>query len=432
MPEFNWVYTAIIIAAVVAGVQGYVAYLILLERKVAAWVQDRIGPNRVGPLGLLQPIADGGKMFLKEDVIPNHVDKVFFVLAPIVSFSTAMLAIAVVPLGSTVAPPAPQATVAAFEAAQADYASHYSFVVVPGLDIGILYTFAIGSLAVYGVILAGWSANNKFSLLGALRSSAQIISYEIPLGLSIVGVLLFTGSLNLESMIAWQNGGGHTWNIFYQPLAFLIFMTSIYAECNRLPFDLPEAEQELVGGYHTEYSNSMKLGLMLLAEYAHMITTSFLMSIVFFGGWGLFGVEELGRRPGRERDREVGNFGRQDDGVRGAVLARPLDDSALPVRPTDEPGVEGDDAAGAIELGLRASGAATECDAVGADGDFFDSVCRGGAFGGAERRAEQRAAQVAGAAARRSAAGRDVRAAVAPRETRHRTGGITWRWPTTT
>ena len=293
MPEFNWVNTAIIIAAVVAGVQGYVAYLILLERKVAAWVQDRIGPNRVGPLGLLQPIADGGKMFLKEDVIPNHVDKVFFVLAPIVSFSTAMLAIAVVPLGSTVASPAPQATVAAFESAQADYAAHYSFVIVPALDIGILYTFAIGSLAVYGVILAGWSANNKFSLLGALRSSAQIISYEIPLGLSIVGVLLFTGSLNLETVIAWQNGGGHTWNIFYQPLAFLLFMTSIYAECNRLPFDLPEAEQELVGGYHTEYSNSMKLGLMLLAEYAHMITTSFLMAIVFFGGWGLFGVEGL-------------------------------------------------------------------------------------------------------------------------------------------
>ena len=297
MPEFNWVYTGLIIAAVIAGIQGYVAYLILLERKVAAWVQDRIGPNRVGPLGLLQPIADGGKMFLKEDVIPNHVDKVFFVLAPIVAFSTALLAIAVVPLGSTVAPPAPQASFAAFETTQAEYASHYSFVVVPGLDIGILYTFAIGSLAVYGVILAGWSANNKFSLLGALRSSAQIISYEIPLGLSIIGVLLFTGSLNLETTIAWQNSNGHTWNVFYQPLAFLFFMTSVYAECNRLPFDLPEAEQELVGGYHTEYSNSMKLGLMLLAEYAHMITTSFLMAIVFFGGWGLFGLENLITNP---------------------------------------------------------------------------------------------------------------------------------------
>ncbi len=290
MPEFNWMYTGLIIAAVIVGIQGYVAYLILLERKVAAWVQDRIGPNRVGPLGLLQPIADGGKMFLKEDVIPTHVDKVFFVLAPIVAFSTALLAIAVVPLGSTVPPPLPAADVQSFLAAQDDYQSHYSFVVVPGLDIGILYSFAIGSLAVYGVILAGWSANNKYSLLGSLRSSAQIISYEIPLGMSILGMVLFTGSLNLERMIQWQ--AEHTWGVFFQPLAFLLFMTSVYAECNRLPFDLPEAEQELVGGYHTEYSNSMKLGLMLLAEYAHMITTSFLMSIVFFGGWNLFGLED--------------------------------------------------------------------------------------------------------------------------------------------
>lgn len=289
MPEFNLIYTAIMIGAVIAFVMGVVAYLILAERKLAAWVQDRRGPNRVGPWGMLQPIADGGKMFLKEDVIPAHVDKIFFVLAPIVAFSTALLAIAVVPIGSTVAPPAPQASVAAYEAAQTEYQSHFSFVVVPGLDIGILYTFGVGSLAVYGVILAGWSSNSKYSLLGSLRSSAQIISYEIPLGMSIVGVLLFAGSLNLETISAWQAANG--WNLFYQPLAFLLFITSVYAECNRLPFDLPEAEQELVGGYHTEYSNSMKLGLMLLAEYAHMITTSFLMAIVFWGGWSLFGLE---------------------------------------------------------------------------------------------------------------------------------------------
>jgi NADH-quinone oxidoreductase subunit H len=163
--------------------------------------------------------------------------------------------------------------------------------VAPGLDIGILYTFAIGSLAVYGVILAGWSANNKYSLLGSLRSSAQIISYEIPLGMSIVGVLLYAGSMNIETVTAWQAQNG--WFLFYQPLAFLLFMVAIFAECNRLPFDLPEAEQELVGGYHTEYSNSMKLGLMLLAEYAHMLTTSFLMSLVFWGGWSFFGVETL-------------------------------------------------------------------------------------------------------------------------------------------
>jgi NADH-quinone oxidoreductase subunit H len=161
--------------------------------------------------------------------------------------------------------------------------------------VGVLYVFALGSLAVYGVILAGWSANNKYSLLGSLRSSAQIISYEIPLGMSIVGVLLFAGSLNLETIIAWQAERG--WFVLWQPLAFLLFMTSVFAETNRLPFDLPEAEQELVGGYHTEYSNSMKLGLMLLAEYAHMITTSFLMTIVFWGGWSFFGLENVTAEP---------------------------------------------------------------------------------------------------------------------------------------
>ena len=297
MPTFNLLYTALIIGGVVAVVLGTVAYLILAERKVAAWVQDRLGPNRVGPWGLLQPIVDGGKMFLKEDVIPAHVDKIFFLLAPMVAFGTAMLAIAVVPVGSTVPPPPPTLTapvegsspLAQFEAAQQPYSDSFSFVIAPGLDIGILYTFAIGSLAVYGVILAGWSANNKYALLGSLRSSAQIISYEIPLGMSILGVVLLAGSLNPETIIHQQVNG--TWNIFLMPLAFLLFMTSVFAECNRLPFDLPESEQELVGGYHTEYS-SLKLGMLLLAEYAHMITTSFLMSILFFGGWHLPGLTD--------------------------------------------------------------------------------------------------------------------------------------------
>ena len=291
MPEFNLLYTALMIGGVIAFVMGTVAYLILAERKVAAWVQDRLGPNRVGPWGLLQPIADGGKMFLKEDVVPSHVDKLFFIMAPIVAFSTALLSIAVVPLGPSTPPPAPQATVAEYEAVQAAYQDSFTFAIQPGLDIGILYIFAVGSLAVYGVILAGWSANNKYSLIGSLRSSAQIISYEIPLGMAIVGVVLFAGSLNLETITSWQ--AEHGWFFFFQPLAFLLFMTSVFAETNRLPFDLPEAEQELVGGYHTEYSNSMKLGLMLLAEYAHMITTSFLMSIMFFGGWSLFGLENV-------------------------------------------------------------------------------------------------------------------------------------------
>jgi NADH-quinone oxidoreductase subunit H len=291
MPEFNPLYTALLIAAVVAGVQGYCAYAIMGDRWLSAWVQDRLGPNRVGPFGLLQPVADGGKMFLKEEVVPSHVDRIFFVAAPMVSFATAMLAIAVVPFGPTVAPPPPAATVAEFTAAQEAYRSHTSFVIQPGLDIGILFVFAIGSLAPYGVILAGWSSDNKYSLLGALRASAQIISYEIPMGLSVLGAALYAGTFNLEGIIDWQQA--HSWLILTQPLAFLLLLTSVFAECNRLPFDLPEAEQELVGGYHTEYSNSMKLGLMLLSEYAHMMTVSFVMSCVFFGGWGLFGLENI-------------------------------------------------------------------------------------------------------------------------------------------
>jgi NADH-quinone oxidoreductase subunit H len=296
MPSFDPWITALFIGGVIAFVLGTVAYLILAERKVAAWVQDRLGPNRVGPWGLLQPIVDGGKMYLKEEVIPKSVDKVFFLMAPVAAFATAMLAIAVVPFGPTTAPaspalfsPVPQGTspprqpVDAYYARQGNYAAETSFAVSPGLDIGVLYVFAVGSLAVYGVILAGWSANNKYALLGSLRSSAQIISYEIPLGMSVLGVVLLAGSLNPEAIIAGQVNSG-VWNVFVQPLAFLLFLVSVFAECNRLPFDLPESEQELVGGYHTEYS-SLKLGMLLLAEYAHMITVSFLMSVLFLGGW---------------------------------------------------------------------------------------------------------------------------------------------------
>lgn len=289
MPEFNPTYLAIVIVGLMGGVLGVVGYLTLAERKVSAWIQDRIGPNRVGPKGLLQPLADGGKFFLKEEVIPSHVDKVFYLLAPVVAVTTSLLAIAVVPFGSTVAAPDPQPTVAAFDQAQAEYRSHFSFVMTPGVDVGILYVFALGSLAVYGVILAGWSANSKYSLLGALRSSAQIISYEIPLGMSVLGVFLLVGSLNLERITAWQADTRY-WLVLFQPLAFLLFMVSAFAEGSRLPFDLPEAEQELVGGYHTEYS-SMKLGLMLMAEYVHLVTAGFIMAILFWGGWSLFGLE---------------------------------------------------------------------------------------------------------------------------------------------
>jgi NADH-quinone oxidoreductase subunit H len=300
MPPFDPLYTAIVIVGLIGGVLGVCAYLTLGERKISAWMQDRIGPNRTGPGGLLQPIADGGKFFLKEEVIPDHVDKVFYLLAPAVAVGTALMALAVVPFGPTTPAPDPVPVVATapgqpspvetFEAQQAEYRSHFNFVLAPGLDIGVLYIFALGSLAVYGVILAGWSANNKYSLLGALRSSAQIVSYEIPLGMSVLGVFVVVGSLNPEKIIAWQLA--HGWFVLFMPLALLLFLVSTYAEGSRLPFDLPEAEQELVGGYHTEYS-SLKLGLMLLTEYIHLVTGSFMVSALFLGGWSLFGLESL-------------------------------------------------------------------------------------------------------------------------------------------
>jgi len=296
MPPFDPLYTAIVIVCLVGGVLGLCAFLTLSERKLSAWMQDRVGPNRVGPGGLLQPMADGGKFFLKEEVIPDHVDKIFYIMAPAVAVGTALLTLAVVPFGSTTPAPEPSASVAHFEQQQAEYQQHFSFVMNPGMDIGVLYLFAVGSLAVYGVILAGWSANNKYSLLGSLRASAQIISYEIPLGMSVIGVFLICGSLNPEKIIAWQTDNGPYWLILFQPLALMLFMTSSYAEANRLPFDLPEAEQELVGGYHTEYS-ALKLGLMLLSEYVHLIAGSFMLSVMFLGGWSLFGLEAVSDDP---------------------------------------------------------------------------------------------------------------------------------------
>jgi len=300
MLDNSWVVLLIVIFGAIAVIMPLVGYLTLAERKVSAWIQDRVGPNRVGPFGLLQPLADGVKFFLKEAPIPKNVDKIFYLLAPAVAMATALIAFAVVPWGATTPPPKPIAMTVSqtdvntpsaldqFEQTQKEYKNTFNGVIVPGLDIGLLYVFAIGSLAVYGIILGGWSSDNKYSLLGSIRSSAQIISYEIPLGMSIIGILLYTGTMNLEGIIEWQRVNG--WFLFFQPLAFLLFMTSVYAECNRLPFDLPEAEQELVGGYLTEYG-SLNFGMFMLGEYTHMITTSLLMSILFFGGWSLFGLE---------------------------------------------------------------------------------------------------------------------------------------------
>ena len=294
----NWP-VLLTILVVFGALQGTCGFLVYVERKVCAYMQDRIGPNRVGPFGLLQVLADGLKFLLKEDIIPSHVDRVLFILAPCIAITTAMLAFAVVPFGAAEMPPqaplplnalaSPQendaykAAMDTYNSQMTTYKGHYQFMIAKNVDIGILFIFAISSLAVYGIILGGWSANSKYSMLGGLRSSAQIISYEIPLGLSILGIVMLTGSLNLEWIIGRQAETG-IWNIAYQPLAFVIFMTSAFAECNRLPFDLPECEQELVGGYHTEY-NAMKLALFFIGEYCHMITTSFLMVILFFGGW---------------------------------------------------------------------------------------------------------------------------------------------------
>jgi NADH-quinone oxidoreductase subunit H len=259
------------ILIIVGITQGAVAYLILVERKVAAWAQDRLGPNRAGPGGLFQPLADGLKMLLKEDVIPSYVNKPLYLLAPCIAIFAAMIAFAVVPFGP-VGPNAPRNI----------SGEPVQFQIAPGIDVGIVYVFAVGSLAVYGVILAGWASNSKYSFLGGMRSSAQLISYEIPLGMSILGIALIARSLDLNTIVNWQDR--HVWGIVVQPVGFLLFLISAFAETNRLPFDLPESEQELVGGFHTEYS-AMKFGMFFLGEYLHVITVSFLVVILFFGGW---------------------------------------------------------------------------------------------------------------------------------------------------
>jgi NADH-quinone oxidoreductase subunit H len=248
---------------------GAVAYLIYVERKIAAYAQDRIGPNRAGgefgvPFGLLQPLADGAKMLLKEGVIPGYVNKPLYLRAPMIVIVATLIAFAVVPFGPV------------------GLGQTIDFQIAPGVDVGIVYIFAVGSLAVYGVILAGWASNNKYSFIGGLRSSAQLISYEVPLGLSILGMVLWAGSLDLSTIINWQDR--HVWGVIASPIGFLIFLVSAFAETNRLPFDLPESEQELVGGFHTEYSG-MKFGMFFLGEYVHVITVSFLTVILFFGGW---------------------------------------------------------------------------------------------------------------------------------------------------
>jgi NADH-quinone oxidoreductase subunit H len=261
------------IGVILAFVPVLGLYMTFIERKLAAYVQDRLGPNRVGPFGLLQAIADAIKLFLKEQTIPDHVYKFLYFIAPTFSLMTAMFALVVMPFG-----PVPT-----------EYKEGFRFIVAPGIDIGIMMMIAISSLSAYGIILGGWASNNKYSLYGAIRSCAQFISYEIPLGLSIIGIIAASGSLNIEQIVAHQDGSILNWNMFWQPLALLVFFTSALAETNRLPFDLPECEQELVGGFHTEYGG-IKFVLFFLAEYTHIVTVSFLTALLFFGGWHFPGL----------------------------------------------------------------------------------------------------------------------------------------------
>ncbi|MFL6214309.1 MAG: NADH-quinone oxidoreductase subunit NuoH [Blastocatellia bacterium] len=250
-----------------------VAYLTFLERKIMSWIQLRIGPNRVGPWGLLQPLADGVKMIFKEDIIPTEANKWLYIAAPAISLIPALMTFIVIPYGGVVHLPI----------LNRDVALH-----VTNMNIGLLYIFALTSLGVYGLVLAGWASNNKFSLLGGLRSSAQMISYELAFGISIVSVLLYTGTLDLTEIVGKQSGrfGVFGWNIFKPPLflVVIVYYIASLAECNRTPFDLPEAESELVAGYHTEYS-SMKFVMFQMAEYINLITASSIAVTLFFGGY---------------------------------------------------------------------------------------------------------------------------------------------------
>lgn len=253
------------------------AYSTYGERKIAALLQDRIGPDRAGPFGLLQPLADGVKFFLKEEIIPTASNKFLFIIGPCIFMMTALMTSAIIPWGRPL-----------------HFGSHVVTLQVADLNVGILYLIAVVSIGGYGIMIGGWASNNKFALLGALRASSQMISYEVPMGMAIIALLLMSHSLSIREIVDMQQG--FHWNLFYQPLGFLIFLICAFAECNRAPFDLPESESELVGGYHTEYS-SMKLGLFLFAEYINMFISSAIISCLFFGGYHFPGIDSLDLSP---------------------------------------------------------------------------------------------------------------------------------------
>lgn len=265
----------IILILVIFGITLLIAtYSTYGERKVAAFLQDRLGPNRAGPFGLFQPLADAGKMFFKEEIIPTNASAFLFVLGPSLAMLTACMTGVIIPWGNTLI-----------------FGEHTFSMQITDLNIGVLYIFGVVSFGVYGIMLGGWSSNNKFSLMGALRASSQMISYELAMGLSIVALVMMSGTLSIGEIVkqqaTWQ------WNILYQPLGFLIFIVCAFAECNRAPFDLAECETELIGGYHTEYS-SMKLGFYLFAEYINMFISSALIASLYFGGYNFPFMNDLG------------------------------------------------------------------------------------------------------------------------------------------
>ncbi len=257
-----------LIVVVILGLLGIALYTTFAERKVAAIIQDRKGPNRAGPFGLLQPLADGVKLFMKEEIIPLTASKWLFILGPCLAMLTAMMTSAVIPWSSAI-----------------DFFGRKVDLQIADINIGMLYVFGVVSMGVYGIMIGGWASNNKFSLLAAIRGASQIISYELAMGLTLIALLMLTGSLSLKTIVEQQMQTG-IWNIVYQPVGFVVFLICAFAECNRTPFDLPEAENELNFGYHQEYS-SLKLGFYLFSEYINMFISGAIMATLFFGGYDI-------------------------------------------------------------------------------------------------------------------------------------------------
>lgn len=269
----NQFFFSVILISVVIAVSLLVAmYSTYFERRLAAFLQDRRGPNRAGPFGLLQPLMDGVKLFFKEEIIPANAEKILFMVGPGLAMMTAMLGSAVIPWGHEI------------ELFGEAYALQ-----VTDINVALLYVLGVLSVGVYGILVGAWASNNKYSLLGGLRAASQIISYELALGMSLIPIVMITGSLSLKEIVLYQQQ--NMWNVVYQPLGFLIFLICAFAECNRAPFDLPESENELVGGYHAEYS-SMKLGFYLFAEYINMFISGVMISTLFFGGYDMPFVDE--------------------------------------------------------------------------------------------------------------------------------------------